>query len=71
MPLAQKLSSHADLSDQEFQQEHDSHTSDRDAVLKTSQDALMRAGAVKKVPVLESGPLKKKGVLLPAKQVQI
>ncbi|EMP41096.1 hypothetical protein UY3_01715 [Chelonia mydas] len=68
MPLAQKLSSHADLSDQEFQQEHDSHTSDRDAVLKTSQDALMRAGAVKKVPVLESGPLKKKGVLLPAKQ---
>ncbi|XP_043355184.1 protein moonraker isoform X5 [Dermochelys coriacea] len=69
IPLAQKLSSHADLSDQEFQQEHDSHTSDRDAVLKTSQDALMRAGAVKKVPVLESGPLKKKGVLLPAKQV--
>ncbi|XP_043355179.1 protein moonraker isoform X2 [Dermochelys coriacea] len=68
IPLAQKLSSHADLSDQEFQQEHDSHTSDRDAVLKTSQDALMRAGAVKKVPVLESGPLKKKGVLLPAKQ---
>uniref|UniRef100_A0A8C0GYS1 KIAA0753 n=1 Tax=Chelonoidis abingdonii TaxID=106734 RepID=A0A8C0GYS1_CHEAB len=32
------------------------------------QDALMRAGAVKKAPVLESGPLKKKGVLLPAKQ---
>nr|XP_008177091.1 protein moonraker isoform X3 [Chrysemys picta bellii] len=68
IPLAQKLSSHADLSDQEFQQEHDPHTSDRYAVLKTSQDALMRAGAVKKAPVLESGPLKKKGVLLPAKQ---
>ncbi|TFK12886.1 hepatocyte nuclear factor 3-alpha [Platysternon megacephalum] len=59
---------HADLSDQEFQQERDPHTSDRDAVLKTSHDALMRAGAVKKAPVLESGPLKKKGVLLPAKQ---
>ncbi|XP_034608397.1 protein moonraker isoform X3 [Trachemys scripta elegans] len=68
IPLAQKLSSHADLSDQEFQQEHDPHTSDRYAVLKTSQDALMRAGAVKKAPVLESGPLRKKGVLLPAKQ---
>ncbi|KAM9117655.1 protein moonraker isoform 2-T3 [Pangshura tecta] len=68
IPLAQKRSSHADLSDQEFQQGHDPDTSDRGAVLKTSQDALMRAGAVKKAPVLESGPLKKKGVLLPAKQ---
>ncbi|KAM7139592.1 protein moonraker isoform 3-T6 [Macrochelys suwanniensis] len=68
IPLAQKLSSYADLSDQEFQQEYDPQTSDRDAVLKTSQDALMRARTVKKAPVLESGPLKKKGVLLPAKQ---
>ncbi|XP_032630370.1 protein moonraker isoform X2 [Chelonoidis abingdonii] len=68
IPFAQKRSSHADLSDQEFQQGHGPHTSDGDAVLKTSQDALMRAGAVKKAPVLESGPLKKKGVLLPAKQ---
>ncbi|XP_067394091.1 protein moonraker [Emydura macquarii macquarii] len=68
IPLAQKLSSHADLSDPEFQQEHDPHTSDREAVLQASQDALMRTGAVKKASVLESGPLKKKGVLLPAKQ---
>ncbi|XP_030392072.1 protein moonraker isoform X2 [Gopherus evgoodei] len=68
IPLAQKRSSHADLSDQEFEQGHGPHTSGRDAVLKTSQDALMRAGAVKKAPVLESGPLKKKSVLLPAKQ---
>ncbi|XP_074870040.1 protein moonraker isoform X2 [Carettochelys insculpta] len=66
--LAQKPSSCADWADQEFQPEHDPHTSDRAAVLKASQDATMRAGAVKKAPVLESGPLKKKGVLLPAKQ---
>nr|XP_006130080.1 protein moonraker isoform X2 [Pelodiscus sinensis] len=68
IPLAQKLSSHADWSGQEFQQKHDPHTSDRDAALKTSHDTSMRARPAKKALVLENGPLKKKGVLLPAKQ---
>uniref|UniRef100_A0A8C8RY02 KIAA0753 n=1 Tax=Pelusios castaneus TaxID=367368 RepID=A0A8C8RY02_9SAUR len=66
IPLAPKRSSH--LSEQEFNREHDPRASDRGAVLNTSQDALMRAGAVKKASVLESRPLKKKSVLLPAKQ---
>lgn len=65
--VAQKLSSEVEVSHQKSQQDQDPPTPERNAVLKASLDALVRAGAMKKGSVLESGPLKKKGVLLPAK----
>ncbi|XP_014463625.2 protein moonraker [Alligator mississippiensis] len=65
--VAQKLSSEVEVSHQKSQQDQDPPTPERNAVLKASLDALVRAGAMKKGSVLETGPLKKKGVLLPAK----
>ncbi|KAM6403206.1 protein moonraker [Rhynochetos jubatus] len=46
---------------------NDPPTPERNATLQGSVDALVRARAVKKDPILKSGRLKKKGVLLPAK----
>lgn len=50
-----------------FREEDDPPTPERSAALQGNIDALVRARAVKKDPTLESGPFKKKGVLLPAK----
>ncbi|XP_039938622.1 protein moonraker isoform X2 [Hirundo rustica] len=49
------------------QEESGPRTSERNATLQGSTDALVRARAVKKESVLESGALKKKDMLLPAK----
>ncbi|XP_041338339.1 protein moonraker isoform X2 [Pyrgilauda ruficollis] len=49
------------------QEESGPPTSERNATLQGSTDVLVRARAVKKDSVLESGALKKKVVLLPAK----
>lgn len=46
-----------------FREENDPPVPERNATLQGNTDALMRARAVKK----ESGPLKKKSMLLPAK----
>ncbi|XP_067166011.1 protein moonraker isoform X1 [Apteryx mantelli] len=62
-----KTNSRAHISHSEFQEENDPPTPEKNAILQGSLDALARAGAVKKGPMLESGPLKKKGVLRPAK----
>ncbi|XP_062448488.1 protein moonraker isoform X2 [Rhea pennata] len=57
----------AHISRSEFQEEKVPSTLEKNAILQGRLDALSRAGAVKKGPVLESDPLRKKGVLLPAK----
>ncbi|KAM6239493.1 protein moonraker [Spheniscus humboldti] len=62
----QKANSCAHILHNKFQ-ENDPRTPERNATWQGSIDALVRARAVKKDPILESGPLKKKGVLLPAK----
>ncbi|XP_010222325.1 PREDICTED: uncharacterized protein KIAA0753 homolog, partial [Tinamus guttatus] len=62
-----KTNSHVHVSQSEFQEENDPPTPEKNAILQGSLDALSRAGAVKKVPMLENGPLRKKGALLPAK----
>ncbi|KAM6192501.1 protein moonraker isoform 2-T2 [Sarcoramphus papa] len=63
----QKANSCAHILHNKFQEENDPHTPEGNATLQGRIDALVRARAVKKDPILESGPLKKKGVLLPAK----
>ncbi|XP_068766618.1 protein moonraker isoform X7 [Struthio camelus] len=63
----QKTNSHAHVSHSEFQEENDPPTPEKNAILQGSLDALVRAGAVKKSAILESHPVRKKGVLLPAK----
>ncbi|NXI66501.1 MOONR protein, partial [Anseranas semipalmata] len=63
----QKTNSRAHILHSKFQEGNDLPTSERNAFLKGSIDALVRSRAVKKDPILESGPLKKKDVLLPAK----
>uniref|UniRef100_A0A8C4VE12 KIAA0753 n=1 Tax=Falco tinnunculus TaxID=100819 RepID=A0A8C4VE12_FALTI len=50
-----------------FGEENDPPTPERNATLQESVDALVRPRAVKKDPILESGPLKKKSMSLPAK----
>jgi len=50
-----------------FQEENGPPTPERSATLQGSIDALVRARAVKKGPIIESSPMKEKGVLLPAK----
>ncbi|XP_025903720.1 protein moonraker isoform X2 [Nothoprocta perdicaria] len=63
----QKTNSHVQVPQSAFQEENDPPTPEKNAILQGSLDALARAGAVKKGPMLESGPLRKKRVLLPAK----
>lgn len=63
----QKANSCAHILHNKFQEENDPPTPERNATLQGSTEALVRARAVKKDPIVESGPLKKKGVLLPAK----
>ncbi|XP_064379064.1 protein moonraker isoform X2 [Dromaius novaehollandiae] len=62
-----KTNSRAHISHSELQEENDPATPEKNAILQGSLHALARAGAVKKGPMLASGPLRKKGVLLPAK----
>ncbi|XP_056362378.1 protein moonraker isoform X3 [Oenanthe melanoleuca] len=50
-----------------YQEESGPPTSERNATLQGSTNALVRPRAVKKEPVLESDALKKKAMLLPAK----
>ncbi|XP_054063990.1 protein moonraker [Rissa tridactyla] len=63
----QKANSCAHILHNEFQEENEPPTPERNATLQGSTDALVSARAVKKDPIVESGPFKKKGVLLPAK----
>ncbi|XP_026717549.1 protein moonraker isoform X4 [Athene cunicularia] len=63
----QEANSCARVLHNKFQEENAPPTPERNAISQGSTDALVRARAVKKDPILESGPLKKKGVLLPAK----
>ncbi|XP_068271521.1 protein moonraker isoform X3 [Nyctibius grandis] len=63
----QKANSCAHILHDKFQEENDPPTAERNVTLQGSIDALVRARAVKKDPILERGPLKKKGMLLPAK----
>nr|XP_021144456.1 protein moonraker isoform X3 [Columba livia] len=63
----QKANSCAHILHNEFREESDPPAPERSAALRGSAGALVRARAAERDPVLESGPLKKKGVLLPAK----
>ncbi|XP_062363142.1 protein moonraker [Cinclus cinclus] len=63
----QQANSCAPILHNKYQEESGPPTSERNATLQGSTDVLVRARAVKKVSVLESGALKKKDVLLPAK----
>ncbi|XP_050177679.1 protein moonraker isoform X2 [Myiozetetes cayanensis] len=63
----QKANSWAHIFHNKYQEESDPPTPERNATLQGSTDALVRARAVKKESVLKSGPLEKKGILLPAK----
>ncbi|XP_066057823.1 protein moonraker isoform X2 [Chamaea fasciata] len=63
----QQANSCAHILHNKYQEESGPPTSERNATLQRSTDALVRARAVKKESVLESGALKKKDVLLPAK----
>ncbi|XP_010002116.1 PREDICTED: uncharacterized protein KIAA0753 homolog [Chaetura pelagica] len=67
LTAVQKGTSCAHILHTKFREENDPPTPDRNATLQGSIDALVRVRPVKKVPILESVPLKKKGVSLPAK----
>ncbi|XP_065708860.1 protein moonraker isoform X3 [Patagioenas fasciata] len=67
LAAVQKANSSAHILHNEFREENDPPTPGRNATLQGSTEALVRARAVERDPILESGPLKKKGVLLPAK----
>ncbi|XP_074701291.1 protein moonraker isoform X1 [Strix aluco] len=67
LTAVQEANSCARILHNKFREENDPPTPERNAISQGSTEALMRARAVKKHPILESGPLKKKGVLLPAK----
>ncbi|XP_072737954.1 protein moonraker isoform X3 [Ciconia boyciana] len=67
LTAVQKANSCAHTLHNKFREENDSPTPERNATLQGSTDALVRARTVKKDPILDSGPLKKKSVLLPAK----
>ncbi|KAM6372955.1 protein moonraker isoform 2-T2 [Pluvialis apricaria] len=67
LTAVQKSNSCAHILHNKFREENDPPAPERNAALQGSVDALVRARAVKKDPTLESGPSKKKGVLLPAK----
>ncbi|XP_068066918.1 protein moonraker isoform X2 [Anomalospiza imberbis] len=63
----QQANSCAHVLQNKYQEENGPPTSERNATLQGSTDVLVRARAVKKESVIESGALKKKVVLLPAK----
>lgn len=63
----QQANSCAHILHNKYQEESGPPTPERNATLQGSTVALVGARAVKKESVLESGALKKKGVLLPAK----
>ncbi|XP_075576412.1 protein moonraker isoform X6 [Pelecanus crispus] len=67
LTAVQKTNSCAHVLHNKFREENDPRTPERNDTLQGSIDALVRTRAVKKDPILESGPLKKKGMLLPAK----
>ncbi|TRZ14143.1 hypothetical protein HGM15179_012992 [Zosterops borbonicus] len=67
LTAVQQANSCAHILHNEYQEESSPPTSERNATLQRSTDALVRARAVNKESVLESGALKKKDVLLPAK----
>ncbi|XP_069730310.1 protein moonraker isoform X2 [Phaenicophaeus curvirostris] len=67
LPAIQKANSCAHVLHNKFQEENAPPAPERNAALQGSLDALVRPGAVKKDPIFETGPLKRKGVLLPAK----
>uniref|UniRef100_A0A8C8EEE9 KIAA0753 n=1 Tax=Otus sunia TaxID=257818 RepID=A0A8C8EEE9_9STRI len=67
LTAVQETNSCAHILHNKFREENDPPTPERNAISQGSTEALERARAVKKHPILESGPLKKKGVLLPAK----
>ncbi|KAM4886904.1 protein moonraker [Sylvia borin] len=67
LTAVQQANSCAHILHNKYQEESGPPTSERNAILQRSTDALVRARAVKKESVLESGALKKKDVLLPAK----
>ncbi|KAM6242072.1 protein moonraker isoform 3-T3 [Porphyrio hochstetteri] len=63
----QKANSYTHILHNKFQEEYDPPTPEGNTTLQGSIDARVRARAVRKDHILESFPLKKKGVLLPAK----
>ncbi|NWZ23426.1 MOONR protein, partial [Asarcornis scutulata] len=63
----QKMNSHAHILHNKFQEENDLPTTERNAILKGRIDSQSRSRAVKKDLILESGPLKKKELILPVK----
>ncbi|XP_010150169.1 PREDICTED: uncharacterized protein KIAA0753 homolog [Eurypyga helias] len=67
LTAVQRANSCAHVLHNKSQEENDPPTPETNATLQGSIDALVRAKAVKKDPIRESGRLKKKGVLLPAK----
>ncbi|XP_010166803.1 protein moonraker [Antrostomus carolinensis] len=67
LTAVQKANSCARTLHNKFREENYSLTPERNATLQGDIDALVRARAVKKDTIIESGPLKKKGMLLPAK----
>ncbi|XP_009467184.1 PREDICTED: uncharacterized protein KIAA0753 homolog [Nipponia nippon] len=67
LTAVQKANSCAHILHNKFREENDPPAPERNATLQGTIDALVRARAVKKDPILERSPLKKKSVLLPAK----
>ncbi|XP_031447230.1 protein moonraker isoform X2 [Phasianus colchicus] len=63
----QKMNNHIHMLHDKFQEANDLPAPERNTILQGSLDALVRSRAVKKDPVLQSGSLKKKDVLLPTK----
>ncbi|NXC37773.1 MOONR protein, partial [Penelope pileata] len=59
----QKMNSHAHIWHSKVREANDLPTPERSAILQGNIDALVRSRAVKKDPILESGPLKKKDML--------
>ncbi|XP_008933256.1 PREDICTED: LOW QUALITY PROTEIN: uncharacterized protein KIAA0753 homolog [Merops nubicus] len=67
LTAVRKANSCAHVLHDKFREEKVPPAPERSAALQGGIEALVRGRAVKKDPVLESGPLKKKGVLLSAK----
>lgn len=67
LTAVQQANSCAHILHNKYQEESGSPTPERNDTLQGSADALVRARAVKEESVLESGALKKKDMLLPAK----
>ncbi|KAM8991543.1 protein moonraker isoform 4-T5 [Ara ararauna] len=67
LSTVQKANNCARILHNKFQEDSKPPAPEKNATSQGSTDALLRARAVKKDPMLEGVPLKKKGVLLPAK----